>query len=251
MMKHIFLLITLVMPSLSWGGLADISAGCTNCRRGPQGILGDPGATGPTGPRGPTGPTGPTGQTGLRGPDGPTGPSGPTGIIGPTGISPPGPTGAMGPTGPVGPTGATGAAATVFDFGGVFTLMTQSIATGGYLVTFENNTTPFFPNGSISHVPPSATLTVNTTGVYHIVYMTISNATTNALILLRNGAPVPGSSTGQNNNLPPAPFIGSEAIVALNAGDVLSLEIVTTTPGSSLFVANGSCSASMTILRLR
>jgi hypothetical protein len=220
---------------------------CSDCRKGPQGILGPLGPTGSTGFTGLTGPTGPTGPIGDPGAIGPTGPAGTTGPTGPTG-----PTGAIGPAGAQGATGIQGAAATFFDYAGLYTTTTQSIPNGGALVTFENQSSPFSPNGSFTQSGTS-TLLINSTGTYVVDYMATISGTAASLQLLQNGSIIiGGAALGQNNNLPsPEPWIGGEVIVNLNAGDTLSMNIETSVAGVSLLSLAGSTSASIAIYRLR
>lgn len=220
---------------------------CSDCRKGPQGILGPLGPTGSTGFTGPTGPTGPTGLIGDPGAIGATGPAGTTGPTGPTG-----PTGAIGPAGAQGATGISGAASTFFDYAGLYTVTTQAIPIGGALVTFENQSSPFSPNGSFTQ-SNSSTLLINSAGTYVIDYMATISGTAASLQLLQNGSIIiGGAALGQNNNLPsPQPWIGGEVIVNLNAGDTLSMDIETSVAGVSLLTLTGSTSASIAIYRLR
>lgn len=256
MTYRFFLMISIFLMSASWSDqsfsidretiIEGATAGCHTCKRGPAGFLGDPGATGNTGPAGPTGPTGDPGPAGPPGIPGPTGPTGAPGATGPTGLI-----GPIGPMGPQGPTGVTGAAGIFIDYGAVFTVINQTIIPGGYDVTFEQNSVPFFPNGSMSHIVGSPTITVISAGTYLIDYMAISTALASSLELLHNGLPIGGGSSGQNNNTPPSPWTGGELIVTLAAGDTIGLEVTTTSIGSALFSSNGSTSASVAIYRLR
>lgn len=80
--------------------------------RGPRGFKGPVGARGPFGPIGPVGPAGPMGPAGPQGPTGPAGPQGPQGV-----------------PGPAGPTTTTGGSVSQFNFRGVPSTGSTTIAT--------------------------------------------------------------------------------------------------------------------------
>ena len=185
---------------------------------GPQGIAGAVGATGPTGPQGIQGPTGLTGEIG---PTGPTGPQGPQGVAGPQGEI--GPTGPIGLTGDIGPTGPTGPAgtSTAASFGSFYTTEEQSV----------NNAS--FPLTNISEVDgmtidtATGVVTLENPGFYKIdygVYPASSATASDYMALFLNGAEVPGSARGLENNT----MINSSIIIeVLSATSTLNIQIVT------------------------
>ncbi|HEY4929302.1 MAG TPA: hypothetical protein VIH95_09125 [Acidimicrobiales bacterium] len=156
------------------------------------GATGAPGAPGSTGNPGAQGPVGPTGANGAQGPVGPTGADGAQG-----------PAGATGPAGPVG--------ATTY---------------GKFTATFAQ---PAFPAESVelNHIvdsTPDLTLlfngiTVTTPGNYLIDFSAYS-IEASQFALFDNGTIIDGSSgAGAGNET-----INGSTIVALAAGDVVSLQ---------------------------
>ena len=182
-----------------------------------KGATGATGITGPTGATGATGVTGPTGATGPTGVTGPTGSTGATGATGPTGVT--GPTGATGPTGVTGPTGP------------------ESV-TANYLYANNNAVSTVPLTGNVGNIPltttqnlsPGFTTTDNTTftatneGDYYINYIVSGNLSTgdSARVSVNNTTPVaeskPVTTTGENT-------LTSSAIVKLNAGDTIALQL--------------------------
>ncbi|MBR1810676.1 MAG: BclA protein, partial [Clostridia bacterium] len=193
---------------------------------GPQGVAG---AVGPTGPQGAAGAVGPTGPQGVAGAVGPTGPQGVAGAVGPTGPQGvAGPDGATGPTGPIGPTGPA------FPIAALSSVNTadQTPAAVGDPLIFADNIVVI--GTDIAHTPNTAIFTLNTAGVYEILYhVNVSDAPA-ALIpltvgvnLALNEVEIPGSESVQtviaNNQLV---SLAGIALINADAGDEITLEVV-------------------------
>ncbi|MBK5231612.1 MAG: collagen-like protein [Thermoleophilia bacterium] len=221
--------------------------------RGPRGWSGPRGPKGKTGARGPKGKAGARGATGAAGTAGATGPSGPAGIVGATGpIGPIGPTGiagATGPTGQVGVTGETGAtgASAQSEYAYIYNLDPEVVPIAAD-VTFSTNG----PIGStlVSHTPGTATITVNTSGVYEIGF-SVSGVEPNQFTIFVNGIAVPGSTYGsgagtqQNTGVTMVALLAGDAVTLRNFSSAAAVTLQTLAGGTETNV-----NASMTFLRL-
>ena len=201
-------------------------AGATGAT-GPQGPIGLTGATGPVGPQGPIGLTGATGATGATGPQGPiglTGPAGPVGATGPQGpqgeTGPIGPQGPQGIQGPVGPQGPAGPAGTTASFGSFYTATEQSV---------DNSSFPLTNTSAVSNMSidtATGIVTLENSGTYKIdygVYPASSATGSDYVALFLNGAEVPGSARGLENNT----MINSSIILTVpTSTSTLNIQIV-------------------------
>ena len=202
---------------------------------GATGPTGDTGATGPTGaagltgPTGDTGPTGPTGAAGLTGPTGDTGPTGPTGaagLTGPTGdTGPTGPTGDTGPTGPTGDTGPTGPAG-LAAFGGRFSDDPQTLilALG---IESQVDLTNTMPSNDVTY-QPAESITIVNPGTYEVSFLLRGSVSVGALTTVAvrlNGADIPSLTNTQGLTLGISSEFTGNAILTLNANDVLDLAV--------------------------
>ncbi len=179
------------------------------------------GVTGPTGPTGPTGATGPTGPVGVGLP-GPTGPTGPAGV------------GLPGPTGPTGPGG-------VQTFGGIYNSAPQSLLLSA-AVPLQIPLTSQMPSSGITYAPGSS-MTIQQGGIYELQFMLrLSGATVPANVVMtvrRNGVAItPQTAVAATPVLSGETVLQGSALVALAAGDVVDLSIVSLT-GVSLTVSTG------------
>ena len=215
---------------------------------GAPGIIGATGATGPTGATGAAGATGITGPTGAAGATGATGATGPTGATGATGgTGPTGPTGATGVTGATGPTGATGATGVTGPTGatGAISDYAYIYNTGAETVAVEGDTT-FDTNGPMtagfSHVPGSATVTVNSTGVYSIDFSIRESTGAAQFALADNGTVIPSTIFGGGIS---EVQLSGQAIVSLVAGDVLTLRNHTSSGTITLTTSAGGSAVSV------
>lgn len=221
--------------------------------QGPTGQAGARGSTGPAGTAGANGPTGPIGPTGITGPIGPIGPTGVTGTTGPTGqdgatgtTGAPGTTGATGTTGAPGTTGATGASAQS-EYAYIYNLDAEVVPLAA-AVTFSTNG----PIGStlVSHIPGTAPITVNTSGVYEIGF-SVSGVEPNQFTIFVNGVPVPGSTYGsgagtqQNTGVTMVALLAGDAVTLHNFSSAAAVTLQTLAGGTETNV-----NASMTFNRL-
>ena len=208
---------------------------------GPQGPRGFTGATGATGPQGPIGPTGATGATGPIGATGPQGPIGATGPQGPQGIQ-----GVQGATGPQGPQGEQGPAGVLsMAYGGLYnpTSVTTTTTAG------ENNTVTFtgqMPSLDVSY--GTNNITVTNAGTYKVDYGLVASSTTTTNMSASvqvNGVDVDATTQtrGLGNGID---YWEGQAIVTLEAGDMLSLSY-TTTDNATITT---SPTTTMTVFRL-
>lgn len=208
---------------------------------GADGVAGVTGATGPTGAAGATGEQGLTGVTGATGPTGATGADGADGSDGATG-----PTGADGATGP---TGATGPAGTPTAWAFAANVGPDSIN-----VSASGTAVPLPDAQSLSGVTvdgSSTEFTVAASGTYKVSFFavidgaTYDDANPMSARVTRNGSPVPALADQ------PALWhnhVGASAIIALDAGDVLLLQLFNKT-ATNAFPA-GRQAASLTIERI-
>ena len=188
---------------------------------GPQGPIGLTGATGPQGPIGLTGATGATGATGPQGPIGETGPQGPAGATGATGPQgPQGIQGPVGPQGPIGPTGPQGPAGTIASYGSFYTTEEQTV---------DNSSFPLTNISEVSNITidtATGIVTLENPGIYKIdygVYPASSATASDYVALFLNGAEVPGSARGLENNT----MINSSIIIEVtDATSTLNIQIV-------------------------
>lgn len=181
------------------------------------GVIGPPGATGPAGPAGPTGPAGATGSVGATGP-----------------------TGATGATGATGPTGATGATGPAFsEFAQLTNLSPQFLLTGT-AVAFDTNT---FLGGNITHNAGSSFVFVNVTGTYHMQLRVYAAMTPCTFAISVNG------TSSASNTFPCAgsPYATGDAIITLNAGDVVEVRNL----GTPQTLPSGVNNASLVIERIQ
>jgi BclA C-terminal domain/Collagen triple helix repeat (20 copies) len=209
---------------------------------GPAGAKGSTGAKGQAGAKGQTGATGATGAAGTTGATGATGATGSTGPAGPIGATgPAGPMGPIGDTGPAGATGPAGTAATVA-YGYIYNLAAQTVAIETP-VSFDTNG----PLSGFTHTPGNAGLVVVSSGTY-LVDFSITGDEPSEFALFDNGDPISGSIYGsgagtQQND--------GQVIVALSAGDVLTLVNHSSSAGVTLQTLAGgtqtNVNASITI----
>ena len=197
---------------------------------GPAGPAGPVGPVGPAGadstvpgPAGPIGPAGPEGAAStVPGPAGPAGPVGPAGPIGPTGADSTVP----GPVGPAGPIGATGPAGGLSEFGYVYNTSSQVVAVGAS-VTFDSNG---ILTAGIAHSTGSSDITPTVSGIYKITFC-LSTVEPSQYTVFLNGVAITGATYGsgagtQQNN--------GQLIVAVTAGDVLTIRNYTSAAASTL-----------------
>jgi hypothetical protein len=171
-----------------------------------------PAAAGAHGVDGEQGPQGEPGAAGTVGPIGPAGAPGAPGAVGPAG-----PQGDPGPQGEPGP--MAGAYAHIFNTGSQVVAMEADVA-------FDTNG----PLSEIVHAPGASAIMIVVPGVYSIEY-TLSAIEPNQFSLFVNGAAVTGAVSGsgagtQQNS--------GHAIVALTAGDMLTVRNHTSTSAVSL-----------------
>jgi len=148
------------------------------------------------------------------------------GIVGPQG--PQGVAGVAGAAGAAGATGATGATGTadIASYGYVYELATAADATvaGGSDVPFSNNG----PLNGVTHAAGTTTVTVPITGDYQIDYYV--NVTVGI------GASIAIAVNGSVNNTTPIAVLATDggisgsAMLALAAGDVITLRNNSSTP---------------------
>jgi hypothetical protein len=203
---------------------------------GAIGFTGLTGLTGSQGPFGSTGATGPTGGTGATGPSGATGSQGSAGSTGATG-----PTGALGPQGPAGSTGSTGPAgqegpAGQPNYGYVYNLAAQTVAMDAP-VQFDTNG----PLSGFTHVVGTSSITAISTGTY-LIDFSVSGTQPDQFAMMDNGTAIAGSTYGsgagtQQND--------GQLIVALAAGDVLTLVNHTSAAGIGLASLIGGTQANV------
>lgn len=158
--------------------------------------------------------------------------------------------GAQGPAGPAGATGATGAAgpagAGISDYLYVYNLIAQVVALEAD-ITFDTNglITPGF-----THAPGTAAINIIAAGVYKVDF-SVSGVEPNQFTLFLNGGAVAGTTYGsgagtQQNT--------GQAIIAMSAGDVLTLRNHTSAAAVTLQTLAGgtvvNANASISILRL-
>jgi hypothetical protein len=208
---------------------------------GPQGPQGPMGATGLAGPAGPVGPAGAAGATGPSGPTGATGATGPAGASGATG-----PAGPQGPIGPAGTTGPQGPAGTIGTFASVTAISLQ--------VPNDNDPIVFDGTSTLSNVAldvPRTSLTVGATGTYLVNWGISTPGASCTLGVAVNGTANAATKFGLGGGN--AKSIGMEGIIALAAGDVVSLRNLSTTTCSINLNGNGGGgnSAFMTLVRLQ
>ncbi|MDR3550513.1 MAG: hypothetical protein P4L31_03810 [Candidatus Babeliales bacterium] len=231
------------------GPAGDTGATGINGNTGPTGANGNTGATGPagntgatgingdTGPTGATGANGNTGATGVgaTGPTGPccTGATGPAGATGATGVGATGATGATGIAGATGPTGVSG----ILAFAYVYNLAPQTVLVGSDVL--------FDTNGPLSagfiHIPGTASVIIGNTGVYSIGF-SILGINLNQISLFNSGVQIPGTiygtGTGPSQN-------NGEVLVALTAGDVITLRLTASPVGSVLLNPQGGAATNV------
>lgn len=218
---------------------------------GPPGVAGPAGPAGPVGPAGAVGPAGPAGNVGTIsivdavnaisaiGSVGAAGPVGATGVAGITG--PVGATGSEGPagaTGPVGVTGDAGPAGGLSQFGYIYNLGAQVIQVEAD-VTFDTNgvLTPGF-----THAPGTAHFVVANSGHYEVCF-SVSGVEPNQFALFLNSSSlVAGSVHGSGTNT--QVNIG-QSIVALAAGDVLTLRNHSSATAVTLQTLDGGTQANV------
>lgn len=217
--------------------------------RGPRGFTGPQGIMGPPGPVGPVGATGATGATGAVGPQGPqglqgaTGPQGPQGLRGETGAT--GPQGPQGETGPQGPQGATGPQGPAGEngtglgaYGGIYRTATDPItlSTTPTAQTLTNQ----MPSSNVTYADTSVTVTDG--GVYEVVYGlhgNVTNADTVTVSVAQNGTAIGSTTATETFGAEGVVDIKGSSIVALAAGDVLTL-LASDTASSTLTPTAGN-----------
>lgn len=188
------------------------------------------GPTGPTGATGPTGPQGERGEQGLQGVEGPQGPQGEPGLRG-----------EIGPTGPTGPTGPQGATITAPNQNAtILHMASQDITTGQpiLLSTIMTN------NGLVlggSHI------TVPATGTYLVTFYV-------------NRADSAGGTDGisiaiddkvvQQTSRPLSEASTSSGQFVMNLDEGNQVSIVPVVINTKKIIANGGCSATLTVVRL-
>ncbi len=207
---------------------------------GPQGDMGLQGATGATGPQGATGPMGPQGFQGATGDAGPQGDMGPMGLEGATGAD--GATGAIGPQGATGPMGATGVGG-ILDYGYMYNLTSPVAVVAGADISFDSNG---LLTSGIAHIAGAAQINVVNTGFYLVLFYA-SCLEANDFELFVNGNAIAGSlygvtMAGIDNN--------GYAIVALSAGDVLTVRNVGGADATLTSSVVNATNASIVITRL-
>lgn len=187
---------------------------------GIQGIQGIPGTPGVPGPLGPPGAPGTPGIQGIPGTPGVPGPVGPPGVPGAPGdVGPAGPPGADGPAGPPGPAGPVGppgpAGGGLSEYAYIYNLVPIVVPMMAD-ITFDTNG---LSTAGIIHVPGTSSIVVANAGVYEISFK-VSAMEPNQFALFVNGVPIAGgiygSGAGTQQN-------GGQALIALAAGDVVSL----------------------------
>ena len=206
------------------------------------------GGTGPTGPTGATGPTGPQGERGLQGERGEQGVQGVEGSQGERGLQGergeqgvPGLRGEIGPTGPTGPTGPQGATTTAPNQNAtILHMASQDITTGQpiLLSTIMTN------NGLVlggSHI------TVPATGTYLVTFYVNradSAGGTDGISIAIDGNVVQQTS----RPLSEASTSSGQFVMNLDEGNQVS--IVPVVINTKRIIANGGCSATLTVVRL-
>jgi hypothetical protein len=145
---------------------------------------------------------------GSQGPAGPAGPTGHTGVTGARGAS--GPTGPEGATGPQGSTGPAGQP----DFAYIYNAGAETVAVEAD-VTFSSNG----PLAGFTHITGASAIGVEATGTY-LVKFSVTGTQAGQFTLMDNGVAVAGTTYGTGAGLQQD---GGEAIVALTAGDALTL----------------------------
>ena len=222
---------------------------------GPRGSAGTIGPTGIAGAGGPPGSIGPAGTTGSTGPAGLVGSTGPTGVNGPAGaVGPPGAVGAAGPAGPAGAAGSTGVAGAtgpaglngLSQYAYVYNLAEQSVPLEAP-VTFDSNGVM---TSGITHAPGGSGITLVNAGVYQVTF-SLSGTGANQIALFDNGTVVPGTVYGSGSGTQQN---AGQVILAVSAGDVLSVRNATSTAAILLATPIGgtraSTNASLTIEKL-
>ncbi len=172
-------------------------------------------------------------------------PQGPTGPVGPTG--PIGPTGPQGIEGPTGPTGATGPEL-VSAYGGLYNAASQTITLGAGNPTYVVELPTQLPAVNVTYTPANS-ITVDEAGVYQIFYGAelTAGATTTVTIAVRNngGNLTPTQETENLTDSTGASYNGN-AIVSLNANDVLDIGLTATTNTNTVTVDD----ATLTIVKI-
>jgi hypothetical protein len=198
--------------------------------RGIRGVAGSTGARGRPGAIGAVGAKGLIGATGLQGLVGTTGPIGLQGLAGTTGSAgPPGIQGVPGTPGTPGAPGAPGARGLI-GYASIYSEGAQSVAVEGPVIFSAAGTM----TSGFAHTAGTAELTVATGGVYEIRSEVVPFQASQ-LALFVNGVVVPGSTFGNPN----ASQNSGQAIVALNAGDVVTLRNHTSAGALSLLATSG------------
>ncbi|MCY9549050.1 hypothetical protein [Lysinibacillus xylanilyticus] len=116
-------------------------------------------------------------------------------------------------------------------------------------VTFNTNGN-ITPAGFVTHVPGTAPITINQTGIYLITYEVFVTGGPNAFALFNGNNQIAGSNYGDNSGN--STQIG-QVITTLNELDVLTLRNIFVNPTALLNVTIGGISvisASIVILRL-
>ncbi|HEU4665030.1 MAG TPA: hypothetical protein VFS55_13465 [Dokdonella sp.] len=140
-----------------------------------------------------------------------------------------------------GPTGATGPAGPAYSELAQLTNLSAQFIVAGNPITFDTNT---FLAGNISHNPGSSFVFVNVTGTYRLQLRVYTSTTPCTFAISVNG------TSSASNRFPCAgsPYTTGEAIISINAGDVVQ---VYNLGGSTQTLPAGVNNASLTIQRIQ
>lgn len=140
-------------------------------------------------------------------------------------------------TGATGATGATGPSAASAQYAYIYNTSVQAVPMGSDIALDTNGAM----SEGFSHTPGTPGVTVLTAGIYTINF-SVLGVNLNQVALLRNGAPIPGTlygtGTGPSQN-------NGKIIIALNAGDVISLNVVSTPVGQVVLIPQGDSLANV------
>ncbi len=197
---------------------------------GKAGVQGDIGATGPAGSTGTEGPKGAAGPQGVQGEIGGLGATGSRGADGPVGTA--GPAGEVGPVGPTGPPGSSASPQYAY----IYNLAAETVPLEA-AVSFDSNGVM---SSGIAHAPGTPGIALVNAGTYAVTF-SVSGTGSNQIALFVNGGAVPGSVYGsgagtQQNS--------GQAIVAIAAGDVLTVRNFTSSAAIGLATPIGGTQAS-------
>jgi hypothetical protein len=141
-----------------------------------------------------------------------------------------------GSTGSTGATGATGAAG-ASEYGFIYNLNAQTVAIEAD-ITFDSNglTSP-----GITHAPGTSPIVITSSGNYQVAFV-VSGVEPNQFAIFLNGSPVAGtihgSGAGTQQNQ-------GQAIIAVSAGDVITLRNHTSAAAVTLQTLAGGTQANV------